>query len=172
MCTAETIWKERNTANDQWIDSDQDLKERKQQAQRTNWRHSSNTARKVKRISRLGMRLQDRDTHKKQRAELAATEAREQAIRSNKRKAEQGMITAGEERINHMARQKAAKEKRKVAGEHRPIIKRARMAGNTPDLQVASLTSDKMHNTEPKHTYTHTGRTNHFCDLEAPRTIC
>ena len=94
--TAQGIWSERNEENEKWIDSILDLRQRKTEAAKRQWRHAAQPKEKAcRKRTRVQQKRADREGHKvKVRGEV--TEKMEQwEVATNEYREERRMLRVG-----------------------------------------------------------------------------
>ena len=148
--TAQEIWKERNEENEEWLDSIPDLRERKTEAGRRQWRHAAQPKEKVHRKrTRVNQKKADREEHKK-RVVGEVTEKMEQwEVTVNAYREERRMLRIGPEELGREAKRVRAEDVKEVMKAHREEVKKAVYAGSTPDIDMSEVATTDMMNTTP-----------------------
>ena len=95
-CTVQEIWEERNEVNEEWLDSVPDLRERKTEAGRRQWRHAAQPKEKVHgKRTRVNQRKADREEHKKRVIEEVAEKMEQWEATVNAHREEKRMLRVG-----------------------------------------------------------------------------
>ena len=147
--TAAAIWKERNEENEAWIDSIPALRERKREAGKNMWKYKAQrTDRVPRKRNRIQQKAADRAEHKEaeeKRAELAMAEWEET---ENEWREANKKLRVGPEEVERETKKLKATVAKRVVAEHRGIMRRARYAGSTPDMDTGgNSTTDMLHTT-------------------------
>ena len=147
--TAAAIWKERNEENEAWIDSIPALRERKREAGKNMWKYKAQrTDRVPRKRNRIQQKAADRAEHKEaeeKRAELTMAEWEET---ENEWREANKKLRVGPEEVERETKKLKATVAKRVVAEHRGIMRRARYAGSTPDMDTGgNSTTDMLHTT-------------------------
>ena len=157
--TAAAIWKERNEENEAWIDSVPALRERKREADRTQWKYTAQKAdRAPRKRNRIQQKAADRAEHKEaeeKRAEAAMAEWEET---ENEWREANKKLRVGPEEVERETKRLKSTVATRVVAEHRGIMKRARYAGSTPDMDTSGDNTTDMIHTTPMQSAKRTNR--------------
>jgi ribonuclease HI len=158
MQVAGTIWDSRNTENEAWIAADPALAARKKQANMTNWGRgaerqprqlATTTSTNLKR-NRLQTILLERKEKRKATEDAAREEELARQAKRNQGREAARALTKGHLEVAELVEAVAHKASKRTLDSFKPIIKRAKMAGNTPDIDMTTLAPVSMHDSTPK----------------------
>jgi hypothetical protein len=144
--TAEKVWKDRNTANEEAETANEDLRARKVRANRTKWRWVAAAGALSRKRSRLQQATHDQGELKKQQTEEARESARGQVAEytedctANRRALPHPRLiaTMAKEAEEEEKQAQTMRTQRKEAAER---VSKARKAGNTRDIRPSEMTA-------------------------------
>ena len=152
MCakTAETIWRERNADNEAWIDSIPELRERKTKASRKQWKYVSQKRGKITRKkTRVQQKKADREEHRRTMRGKVVEAITEWQVETNEWREGKRLLRVSEEEVDTEAKRLRKAADKDVIAAHRDIIKRAKYAGSTLDIDTSGTNTTEMVNTTP-----------------------
>ena len=151
---ATKIWRIRNDSNEEWIDSIPSLRERKSEAGRKQWNYTKEgeveQQKKERTKTRINKRKAEKELHKKD-AIIEAKELHRKDIDSRNKKAKLNKRLGVSEEIAAIEEENIVKQTKKEVNKlHSHILKLAKYAGKTPDIDTENTTTvDTMHDTIP-----------------------
>ena len=150
---ATKIWRIRNDSNEEWIDSIPSLRERKSEAGRKQWNYTKEgeveQQKKERTKTRINKRKAEKELHKKD-AIIEAKELHRKDIDSRNKKAKLNKRLGVSEEIAAIEEENIIKQTKKEVNKlHSHILKLAKYAGKTPDIDTDTTTVDTMHDTIP-----------------------
>ena len=149
--TAEKIWAERNKENEAWVNSIPELKARKAEADKKQWRHESQQprAQRVLKRTRIQQKKDDREVHRKAVRVDIENQLREWERSTNEQREGERRLRVSPEELHRVAKKARKSAEQQVAAAHRNIIKKAVMAGTTPNIDMGHAPLVTMADTVP-----------------------
>ena len=132
------------------MNSHEDLKERKKEANRTEWRFVSEKHDKVEKTrKRTHQKIHERKEHLQVQLTATAKRVHEWVELENVRKAKARKLHLSLEEVAMIMEIEKEAARKSIMKIHRGIIKRARLAGDTPDLDLSNVNTTEMRDTVP-----------------------
>ena len=127
---AEKIWEERNKENEDWVNSKEDLKERKKEANKTEWKFVPSVKEKIERPKkRIQQKMHEREEHLQQQYTATTKLVHDWVEEENTRNTKARKLHLSQEEIGMIMEIEKEAAKKSIMKIHKGIIKRARLAG-------------------------------------------
>ena len=122
--TAEKIWAERNKENEAWVNSVPDLKARKTEADKKQWRHESlqPRAQTVLKRTRIQQKKDDREVHRKAVRVDIESQLREWERSTNEQREGERRLRVSPEELHRVAKKARKSAEQQVTATHRNNI--------------------------------------------------
>ena len=147
---AERIWEERNQENEDWIDSKEDLKERKKESNITERRFVSRVNEKMERPrKRIQQNIYEREKHLQQQYTTTTELVHEWVENENAGKAKARKLHLSQEEIEMIMVIEKEAARKSIMEIRKRRIERARVAGDTPDLDLTNVNTVEVRDTVP-----------------------
>ena len=132
------------------MDSIPDLRQRKTDAAKRQWRHAAQPKEKTcRKRTRVQQKKADREEHKEKVSKGTAKKMEQWEATENEHREGKRMLRVGPEELERVAKKVKAADVKEVMEAHRDIVKKAVYAGSTPDIDMSKVATTDMVNTTP-----------------------